>query len=135
MDYDALLAEARRAGLDLRLDGDALLVEGPPSAAPLVARLRQAKAGVVVALKAERGDPVGPPWPCAICKTQNWQVVSGRQVVCGTCHSGQELRRCEQCGGPTAAGRPVCIHCLAGTTPRAPDGDDVLPWEPRRRIA
>lgn len=85
MDYDALLKEARAVGLDLLLDGEKLLVEGPPSAAPIVKRLKEAKAGIIVALKTEHGEAVGPPWPCGICKTQNWRAVRGRHIVCGTC--------------------------------------------------
>ena len=86
MDYDRLLRDARAAGLDLRVEGEKLIMEGPPSAAPIVKRLTEAKAGIVVALQSERGEVVGPPWPCGVCKTQNWRAVRGTHIVCGTCH-------------------------------------------------
>jgi hypothetical protein len=86
MDYLALIKEARAAGLDFEVQGETLIVDGPEVAAPIVRRIRDAKAGVICALKAELGEPVGPPWPCSHCKTQNWRAIAGRHTVCGTCY-------------------------------------------------
>ena len=50
MDALSLLAEARAAGLDVRVDGDRLVVRGPKTAEPLVRRLGEAKADVIALL-------------------------------------------------------------------------------------
>lgn len=56
MDGLSLLAEARRAGLRLEVDGDRLMIRGPRRAEPIARRLIEAKPAVVEALRVtERG--------------------------------------------------------------------------------
>jgi hypothetical protein len=53
----ALLMAARQAGLDVRADGECLVIRGPHSAAPLAQALLERKPCVLAALTVDAADP------------------------------------------------------------------------------
>lgn len=76
MDGLSLLAEARRAGLSVHVEGDKLVVRGPKVAAPIAQRLLANKAQVMAALSSG-------PAPCSACGCSfGWKTSSGRVACC-----------------------------------------------------
>jgi hypothetical protein len=111
----SLLERARLAGLDVRADGDALVVTGPKRHADLAQALLAAKAEVLAELEREaRIDtavpiyaedfgirtiedllalwgPDRPPPVCRACRSPRWWRIVGlpsisRPWVCADCH-------------------------------------------------
>jgi hypothetical protein len=64
VDVLALIAQARAAGLELRVEGDRLLVNGPRSAAPIVTQLRDHKMAVLALLDGDAPAPAPRPPHC-----------------------------------------------------------------------
>jgi ribosomal protein S27AE len=78
MDGLSLLAEARRAGLSVHVEGDKLVVRGPKAAAPIAERLLANKTQVMAALHIA-------PAPCSTCGCSfGWRTSAGR-IACCSC--------------------------------------------------
>lgn len=99
MEVLTLIGQARAAGLTVEVEGDTLIVSGPPDAAPLAQQLGQCKADVIAALRtrSRKDDPV------------RWGSASSRRLI-GVAYPARQpeqvptailaspLARCPSCG-------------------------------------
>src|SRR4051794_16110792 len=127
MDGLMLLQEARAAGLEIKLDGDRLVVRGPRSAAPLAERLLEMKLEIIPLLESEDDEVT-------------WRVEAmRRQIRPGPIIPFLVARRdfvdapgcCLSCGDPCGPGRRYrCGPCV-----RAAEIVVNQTWEGRRGAA
>jgi hypothetical protein len=113
MDSVTLLAEARKAGLEVTTDGERLIVRGPKQAEPVARQLLAHKAEVMAVLQEAPVDACATPAPLG--------------------KVGRHGAPCPQCGDtwqwPTTAGAWVCSWCFVGdpqTAPRFADDGTLL---------
>jgi hypothetical protein len=98
-----LLAEARKAGLTVRAEGDKLVIRGPRSAEDLARRLLEAKAEVRAQLAWERAALAPAAAPCPRCGRR-----LDAKARCWPCN----YRTCTGCGRDSgSAFVELCIRC------------------------
>jgi hypothetical protein len=84
MDVVVLLEEARARGLEVRADGDRLVMRGPRSAEALVRQLLAHKVALVRLLSAPPADVIANE-PCDVCGSrERWLWLDGRKL-CRVC--------------------------------------------------
>ncbi len=80
----AMLREARRAGLEVRRQGDALIVRGPEDLGGVARNLLAQKPLVLAALRHE-DEYRGHELTCHEGDSVDWQQGAGGRLVCSTC--------------------------------------------------
>ena len=86
MDALALLAEAEAAGLEVRREGERLVVRGPKSAAALAERILDAKSDLLAILALPR--PIAaPPTPAGHCLKCKVPTPTIRAILCDACNA------------------------------------------------
>jgi hypothetical protein len=111
MEVLSLLAEARAAGLNVRAEGDTLIVRGPRSAEAIVAQLRDHKPEVLALLEA--ADPE-VAWRVAALRPQISARGPIRWLAARTDTPATDAPRCcGSCGDPLPVGRRFrCVPCV-----------------------
>lgn len=79
----ALLAEARAAGLSLKIDGERLLVRGPKAAGPIVERLREAKPAILDRLRTVPTPDASAPLTRSDAFTENEFIARAHGGISG----------------------------------------------------
>jgi hypothetical protein len=80
----AMLREARLAGLEVRRDGDALIVRGAEDLGGVARNLLSQKPLVLAALKHE-DEYRGHELTCHEGESVDWQQGAGGRLICSTC--------------------------------------------------
>jgi hypothetical protein len=109
MDGLTLLGEARAAGLEIKVEGDRLVVRGPRSAAPLAEQLLSMKHEVIALLGSQEDDvawrieamrpqvPRTGAIPCLLARPEAKTSPDGTCVSCGDPLAMDRRIRCVPC--------------------------------------
>jgi hypothetical protein len=95
----ALLAEARAAGLSLKVDGDRLIVRGPKAAEPIVRRLRDAKPAILERLRTAPTPDALPPLTRSDAFAENEFIARAHGGISGKTRQDVSAARMRQPAG------------------------------------
>ena len=112
----AMLREARAAGLEVRREGDALVVRGPEDLGGMARGLFVIKPLVLVALQHE-DEYRGHELASHEGESADWQSGPGGRLICATC---QPLLLPEMDGDSTGAGRAIMVAADQAASGEAP---------------